>query len=146
MNTSAPRIWVVWLWLATIGLMVFGLSMVLLPDLIRWAFSWMLYADGGHVTNQFGVPANDYIRLLHGVLGSVMFGWGVMIAMVLRGPLARGDAGALNLTLLPLLAWFVPDTLFSLYTGFWQNAVLNTVFLLMFVVPLMALKSHQAKT
>lgn len=146
MSLSAPRLWLAWLWLATIGLMVFGLSMVLLPDLIRWAFSWMLYADGGHVSNHFGESANNYIRLLHGVLGSVMFGWGVMIAMILRRSLVRGEDGTVNMILLPLLAWFVPDTLFSLHTGFWQNVVLNTVFLILFVVPLLALKQHQARS
>jgi hypothetical protein len=32
----------------------------------------------------------------------------------------------------------VPDTAFSLGTGFWQNAVLNAVFVVLFAVPLAA--------
>ena len=145
MNTTMPAFWLYWLWAATLGLWVFGLSMILTPDAIRWAFSLMLYGDGQHVASTFGTAANDYIRLLHGVLGAVMFGWGVMIAVVLRRALSQGHAESINWILLPLLAWYLPDTLFSLYTGFWQNAVLNTVFLLVFLVPLMALKRHLAR-
>ena len=145
MNTSMPAVWLYWLWAATAGLWLFGLSMVLTPDLIRWAFSLMLYGDGQHVASTFGAPANDYIRLLHGVLGAVMFGWGVMIAMVLRRAVAQGQPESINWILLPLLAWYIPDTIFSLYTGFWQNAVLNTVFLLVFLVPLLALKRHLSR-
>ncbi len=35
-------------------------------------------------------------------------------------------------------AWIVPDTLFSPWTGFWQNAVLNAAILLLFAIPLVA--------
>jgi hypothetical protein len=35
-------------------------------------------------------------------------------------------------------AWLVPDTVFSLWTGFWRNAVLNSVIALLFVIPLAA--------
>ena len=35
-----------------------------------------------------------------------------------------------------LVAWFVPDTTFSLWSGFWQNAVLNLVLGVIFVIPL----------
>jgi len=37
-----------------------------------------------------------------------------------------------------LAAWYFPDTLFSLWTGYWPNAVLNSVFALLFAVPLVA--------
>jgi integral membrane sensor domain MASE1 len=33
---------------------------------------------------------------------------------------------------------FVPDTLYSLASGFWPNAVLNSVFALVFALPLWA--------
>jgi hypothetical protein len=37
-----------------------------------------------------------------------------------------------------IAAWFVPDTAFSLWTGYWQNAVLNGVLALAFAIPLAA--------
>jgi hypothetical protein len=41
------------------------------------------------------------------VNGSVLFSWRWLIVS------------------LPLVAWFIPDTAFSLWSGFRQNAVLN---------------------
>lgn len=43
-----------------------------------------------------------------------------------------------NLIALSVAAWFVPDTSYSLLSGFWQNAVLNTVFAGLFAIPLWA--------
>ena len=37
-----------------------------------------------------------------------------------------------------MIAWFIPDTAFSMYSGFWQNAALNPVFVVMFAIPLAA--------
>jgi len=34
-----------------------------------------------------------------------------------------------------LVVWLVPDTGCSLWSGFWQNAVLNTVALALFALP-----------
>ena len=65
-----------------------------------------------------------------------MFGWGVALLFVLLGPFRRGSReGWLTLTV-SLLAWFVPDTAFSLWSGFWQNAALNAIFAVLFAVPL----------
>ena len=36
----------------------------------------------------------------------------------------------------------MPDTLYSLLSGFWPNAVLNAGFALLFAVPLLALRRH----
>lgn len=41
-----------------------------------------------------------------------------------------------------LVAWFIPDTAYSLLSGFWQNAVLNAGFVLLFAIPLAALRSY----
>jgi hypothetical protein len=37
-----------------------------------------------------------------------------------------------------LTAWFVPDTVLSLWTGFWPNAILNLVIAAFFAMPLAA--------
>ena len=37
-----------------------------------------------------------------------------------------------------MVAWFIPDTAFSLWTGAWQNAALNFMLLALFAVPLAA--------
>jgi len=133
-----PPLWFNWLLLVVLGVMLFGIGMTLAPGRIRQAFSLLLYAAPHAVDSDFGAPAVAYVTLLHGVLGAVMFGWGVALLLILRGPFLRGRREAWNIFCISVAAWFVPDTLFSLWTGFWQNAVLNSVFALLFVVPLAA--------
>ncbi|MET1080795.1 MAG: hypothetical protein ABWY06_22515 [Pseudomonas sp.] len=137
-----PLFWYRWLLAAIVGVMLFGLSMLLTPSLIRQFFSLLLYATPGAIESRFGGDANAYIQLLHAILGAVLFGWGLAMLLILRGPFRRGDSFAWTLLALPLLAWYLPDTLFSIASGFWQNAVFNTAFALLFGVPLAATRRH----
>jgi len=73
-NSKIPLIWFNWLLLIVLGVMVFGISMILAPGLIRRAFSFLLFADTGAIDSGFGAPAVAYVTLIHGVLGGVMFG------------------------------------------------------------------------
>ena len=79
-----------------------------------------------------------YITVVHGVLGAVMFGWGMSLLLVLLRFFQQGRREGWLILSASVTAWFVPDTLFSLWTGFWQNAVLNLVFALLFAIPLVA--------
>lgn len=131
------NLWWRWLVVLTLGVALFGLSMVVAPGFIRAFFSLLPYASTDALT-AFGEPAVAYITLVHGVLGAVMFGWGVALLLVLFGPFRRGSAEGWWIVTVSIAAWFVPDTVFSLWTGFWQNAVLNAVFAVAFAVPLAA--------
>jgi hypothetical protein len=134
MNTQKSfSFWMVWLVSVSAVVMLFGLSMVLLPGFIQQFFSLMLYGTPLKIA-AFDGPAVAYITVLHGVLGATMLGWGVsLISLFRQGKLAGWWGLALSIT-----AWFIPDTLFSLWTGFWQNAILNTIFAMLFALPLAA--------
>ena len=129
--------WSRWLLMVTIGVMVFGLVPVLAPGLTRESFSWLVYADVAR-TAGFGSEAVEYIALVHAVLGAVMFGWGLALLLVVRGLFARGAREGWQIIAVSVAAWFIPDTAFSLWSGFWQNALLNLVFMLLFSAPLAA--------
>lgn len=137
-STAIPAVWLRWLTLVVIGVMLFGISMVLSPGLIRQGFSLLIYATPTAIDTGFGADAVAYVTLLHGVLGAVMFGWGALLLLVLRGPFRRGQQEGWNMIAISAGAWFLPDTAFSLWTGFWQNAVFNTVFAVLFMIPLAA--------
>jgi hypothetical protein len=136
--TKVPMFWFRWLRVVIVGVMLFGISMILSPDLIRQFFSLLFYASANGIESQFGTGAVAYITLVHGVLGAVMFGWGVALLLVLLGPFQRGSREGWLILSVSVAVWFVPDTLFSLWTGFWQNAVLNLVFAFLFAIPLVA--------
>lgn len=130
--------WFRWLVVVIVGAMLFGISMVLSPDFIRRFFGLLFYTSANGLDNRFGIAAIAYITLVHGVLGAVMFGWGMALLMILLGPFRRGSREGWLILSVSLAAWFVPDTLFSLWTGFWQNAVFNLLFALLFAIPLAA--------
>jgi len=129
--------WVRWLLAVTLGVMAFGLFLVLAPSLTRQGFSLLVYADTARIAT-FGADAVAYIALVHAVLGGVMFGWGVALLLVVRGLFARGALEGWQIVAVSVAAWFVPDTAFSLWSGFWQNALLNVAFIIVFAVPLAA--------
>ena len=135
-DNVVPLFWYRWLHVAIVVVMAFGIAMVLAPDPIRAFFGMLIYASPDAIQTRFGPAANAYIVLVHAVLGAVMFGWGVLMLLVLRGPFRRGEREGWIMIALSLLAWWLPDTVFSLYAGFWQNAVLNAAFFAMFAVPL----------
>jgi len=117
--------------------MLSGISMVLAPDIFQQFFSLVVYASAEKIAT-FGESAVAYITLVHGILGAVMFGWSVALMYVIFGSFRRGYwDGWLTLTV-SISAWFLPDTVFSIWSGFWQNAILNLVFTVLFAIPLIA--------
>ena len=94
----------------------------------------------------FDQAAVAYITFITAVLGAVMVGWGTILLFVLFGPFRRRHKEGWRMLAASLLAWFIPDTAFSLWSGFWQNAVLNCVMAGLFVIPLAeTYKVFQAK-
>ena len=131
------RFWINWLLAVSAGVVAFGLVLVIAPSLSRQGFSLLVYASPERI-DAFGQEAARYISLAHAVLGGVMVGWGAALFYVTRSLFAGGSTTAWNLIALSVGAWFLPDTSYSLLSGYWQNAVLNTVFLFLFAVPLWA--------
>lgn len=134
MNDSF-QFWWRWLTAVTIGVVLFGLVLVVAPGFTRQLFGLLIFADAGGI-DALGVPAAAYITLVHGVLGSTMFGWGIALLFIVLGPFRKTSYPAWLTLAVSLGAWFIPDTVLSLLTGFWQNAILNAVLVLLFAIPL----------
>ena len=145
MTPRPVTFWLTLLRVVTVGVILFGLVLVVAPSLAREGFSLLVYGSGNKI-GEFGNEASDYIGLSHAVMGSVMVGWGAALLLVLRGEPTARLRDKLWIFVVSLAAWFIPDTSFSLISGFWQNAVLNTVFAVLFVIPLTALLTSQEGT
>ncbi|MBI3896921.1 MAG: hypothetical protein HY308_01335 [Gammaproteobacteria bacterium] len=138
MNTSPSFVfWWRWLIVVTVGVLLLGIGMVLAPTLTLQSFGLLVFSSAQGITG-FETTAVSYITLVHAVLGATLFGWGAALLIVLLGPFRRGSKEGWFMVAASLLAWFVPDTAFSLWSGFWQNAVLNSVFAIAFAIPLAA--------
>ena len=134
--TLPSPFWWKWLIAATILVLTFGLAMVVIPEPISRLFALIL--SSSQIVNSLGESARAYHLLFQGVLGGTMFGWGMALLLVVTGPFRHGSREGWTIIAVSMTAWFIPDTLFSLWTGFWMNAVLNAVFLVLFAIPLAA--------
>lgn len=140
MNTQNARptvpspFWWRWLIVATVFIIVTGLSMVIIPVPVSRMFGTILSTP----VETFGETANAYLLLFQGVLGGTMAGWGMAFLLILIGSFRRGSKEGWTTIAVSLATWFVLDSFFSLWTGFWMNAVLNAVFLILFIIPLAA--------
>lgn len=124
--------------------------------LIGWSYFVMLF---GLVLVGAGLPQTDAIartifsiigatnvewtpelRFATALMGAVTLGWGITTLVAIRAALALGDAGTATWRgiLTALLAWYVLDSFMSVATGYWLNAVSNTVILAAFAVALFA--------
>ena len=129
------RFWWGWLVALACASLVFGLAMVLLPETTQRLFD-SLYLPSLGGSRVFGEVAVGYIKFVSAVLGAVISGWAAALLYALLVPFRRGQVEGWRLIAVSLVVWFVPDTGYSLWFGFWQNAVLNTVALALFALPL----------
>lgn len=139
MNNKSTQLnfWFRWLVAADIIVIAFGAAQALLPDLVRQGFSLLVFGSASYI-NTFPQDAIRYITLTHAVMGSVMLGWGVSMMYTLFTQFRTGEWTGWISPTVALILWFIPDTAMSIITGFWQNAVLNVGFILLFAIPLAA--------
>ncbi len=137
-----PTLWYRWLYIVILSVMLFGMSMIIMRDKTRQLYSVLFYSSPKEIETVFSVEANEYIMFAHGVLGAALFGWSVAMFLVLRGAFVRCQPGGWSFLALPIVAWYVSDTVYSLFTGFWQNAIFNTFLAVLFAIPLGATRKY----
>ena len=108
----------------SLGMVAFGALVLLVRPVSLGAFGLMVYGDPGFPAG-FSSEAKDYIQLAHAVMGAVMVGWFLTLRWVVAAA-EHGTPGAWRAAVGAFAAWFVLDTGYSLASGFWPNAVLNT--------------------
>jgi hypothetical protein len=95
-------------------------------DLAAWPF------DDGQAVD------TEAARLLTAISGGLLAGWATMTWLLVRRVYARDPAVGTTVILPGFVVWFVVDGLGSALAGAWFNVVLNTPFLLLFTVPILA--------
>jgi hypothetical protein len=75
-------------------------------------------------------------RLVQGVLGATMMGWGVTMLLVARYAFAEGKPELLRLLFYGILVWAPVDLAVSVYYGAWFNVALNLAILAFAGIPL----------
>ena len=109
---------------ASLGMAAFGAAVLLVPAVSMAGFGLMVYGDASFPA-AFSDEAKAYVRLAHAVMGAVMVGWFLTLHWVVSAA-EGGTPGAWRAAVGAFSVWYVLDTAYSLASGFWQNAVLNT--------------------
>lgn len=133
-----------WLKIAAIIVILFGpiVSLAAHPltaslngmfvDLAFWPFDGQPTMDA---------PAT---RLLSAISGGLTMGWGMMIYLLATKLYPREPQLTGSIILISVLTWFVIDSIGSAFAGAPANALINTVFLAMFLVPILNSKRNMA--
>lgn len=140
MSGAPLRFWSRWLTGVAAGTGAFGLSMVLAPAAIEALFATIV-APVMPTGDAFAADPRRYVRFVCGVLGATMVGWSVLLAVVARGPFARGERWAWTALAASVGSWYLLDSTWSLLSGFWPNALFNTGFALLLAPPLIATRA-----
>jgi hypothetical protein len=131
------QFWWRWLVVVACGTLLFGIALIALPNFMNQVFNAVFFsASQAHLA--FDAGAATYIKFVYGVLGAVMVGWAVLLLLTLIGPFRSGQREAWQSLVASIAIWFVVDSSYSVWAGFWQNAILNAVFFVGFAVPLVA--------
>jgi hypothetical protein len=136
-NTESFIFWYRWLYAACLFIIAFGICMVALPSLTCQLFSLILYGTPD-VLVQLESSTQTYIMLIHAIAGAIMISWGISLIFILRYLFKTTQKIGWLAIFCVVIAWYIPDTSLSLIYGFWQNAILNSTLLILFVIPLVA--------
>ncbi|NOZ49451.1 MAG: hypothetical protein GXP37_05295 [Chloroflexi bacterium] len=82
---------------------------------------------------------------VYGVLGAMISGWGIFLAFIAHYPFKAKEQWAWNCIGTGFIVWFVIDTFISaqFHVGF--NVIINIVFLLFVLLPLLFTRKHFIK-
>ncbi|MEM9332423.1 MAG: hypothetical protein AAGA53_13925 [Pseudomonadota bacterium] len=125
-----------WLKIGSAIVMGFGLLGVLgsltAMDGVTGFFADLAFWPYGRATGSI----SPEVRLLWGICGGLMAGWGLMMWMLATKIYPKEPELARSIILTSVITWFLFDSTGSALAGAPMNVVYNVGFLLLFVVPL----------
>jgi hypothetical protein len=120
-----------WLVAASLLVAVYGVALVVAGPVAGQLFDALGFgmASGGVPDG----PARSHVLFVYGVLGAVLVGWMLTLAVAAT----TTDEAGRRLLAIPVAVWFLLDTGMSLAVGLWQHALFNLVFLALIGAPLL---------
>jgi hypothetical protein len=126
-----------WLNLWACGVILFGVAIALFAFAPTEGPMRIFFSLLG---NPIPDEPDKHFRFAMGLMGCISVGWGLtyLVAFkaghVLTGPAATSFWRGI---LMSAAVWFVTDSYVSINTGFWLNAVSNSVLAVLFLIPMM---------
>jgi len=108
-------------------------------------FDWLFNHRVNRLFFAEGIPQADdkaFQRWVYGVLGAVLAGWAVSMALVAHFGLRSKARWVWQCYAAGVGLWFVVDTAISIAFGMWLNALFNLILLALVAVPLWAIRKN----
>lgn len=122
----------VWCWsVLAFGALLVSAALPGFDGAARAVFS--LFANSPTNAASFDLPA---VRFGLGLQGALTIGWGMTMFAVFAAAKTVGAPIWRSFTI-ALLVWYVIDSAISMATGFWINAISNTVVMIGYLVPVL---------
>lgn len=135
--------WQKWLFGFGLYLTVFGLVMAFFSQSRLMDFVFNSQIDPTFWDSvEPSAPTLEFQAFIYGVLGATIAGWGIFIAFIAHYPFKEKEPWAWNCIATGLIVWFLVDTFVSIRFGVGFNVVVNTIFLLLALLPLIFTRKH----
>jgi hypothetical protein len=130
------KVWQNWLSAWAILVTVFGLILAGGAFAATDGLTTMLFTLFG---NPLPADIDSHHRFAIGLMGAVTMGWGLTYFGAFKALYALDKPTAAPIwryLLFASLVWYIIDSTISIATGFWMNAVSNTILMVLFFIPL----------
>ncbi len=107
-----------------------------------------LNADIGYVKDAFWkegtVPkeAQQFRNWVYGACGGMSLALGILIIFIAANAFMQKQKWTWNALLVAFITWYLVDSFFSIYCKIHLNALLNTVYIIIMLLPLIFSKKH----
>lgn len=137
--------WQKWLFGFGLYLAVFGLIMALFSQsrLMDIVFNSQIDPTFWDLPGP-SAAASEFQAFVYGVLGATITGWGIFIAFIARYPFKAKEPWAWYCIATGVIVWFLVDTAISLRFGVRFNVMVNTLFVVLALLPLVFTRKHFA--
>ena len=141
MNKTVPSFWLRWIQLLCLMLILYGVAMVVAPQMMNSRLIGPILYQSGSLHNAFTTlagPDQTFVNVLNGLIGAVTMGYAILLGWVTLEPFRKGETWAWNAITIGLVVWAILEAYVKLINGLGIQSFLHFGLLVAFGIPLVA--------
>lgn len=141
-------VWSIWILLLGITVGLSGIVLAVVVPIVPPTIQDLFYQSFRPENSIAGMHTDDlrHIDWMYGVLGATMLGWGILITLLAYHYMNENQDWILGVMLASIASWYLLDTAISLHFKVPANILLNTVILLVALIPILLEKSRRRRS
>jgi hypothetical protein len=128
--------WQRWLFIVGVLIVASGLLLAFIANTFLFDLLGQMINPVFWGSSAIAPGAIEFQKFIYGVLGATMSGWGVFLLFIAHYPFKNKEKWSWYCVLIGLVAWFALDTSISLFYKVYGNVLVNAVFLVATLLPL----------